>query len=117
MKEIEIKIVRNEEERRKEIRAMSDCIMSGHIEDKHTIVITAELFAKIFSPKRLDLLMLLTKKENYNVSELARKLKRPFEVVYRDLKIFQNFDMVKLVKEHNEVIPELKGRIKMPVIA
>jgi len=115
--EIEIKIVQTREDRKKEIRAISKQIMKGIIDTKKTIILTPELFAKIFSPKRLDVLMTLTHKEANNITDLARKLRRKFEVVYRDLKLFEHFGFVKLVKENKSIIPELVGEIKMPVIA
>jgi len=115
--EIEIKIVQNAEERRKEIKKFSERAIAGRIENKHTLVLTSDLFAKIFSPKRIDLLMTLAKKESHNVTELAKKLGRKFEVVYRDLKLFEHFGLVKLVKEDKFIIPELIGHIRLPVIA
>jgi len=116
--EIEIKIVQKMEERRNEIKNISAKIMKGIVVvNKKTIILTPELFAKIFSPKRLNLLMTLAKKEEYNITELAKKLERKFEVVYRDLKLFEHFGLVKLIRENKSIIPELIGQIKLPVIA
>ncbi|MBI4146052.1 hypothetical protein HY489_01810 [Candidatus Woesearchaeota archaeon] len=116
--EIEIKIVQNEHERKIEIKRISDRIANREIfGNTHTIIVTPELFAKLFSPKRIDLLMTLAKKEEHNVTELARLLKRKFEVVYRDLKLFEEFGLVKLNKDDKSVIPELIGHIRLPTIA
>ena len=116
--EHEIKIVRNAEERKKEIKAISDQITRGIvIPNKRTLIVTPDLFAKIFSPKRIELLMLLAIKNDYNITELAKKLKRPFEVVHRDLKLFEFYGFVRMVKERKSIIPELAGEIRMPVIS
>ena len=116
--EIEIRIVQNETERKNEIKKISERIMNREIiANRHTIIVTPDLFAKIFSPKRIDLLMTLAKKEEYNITELAKKLNRKFEVVYRDLKLFENFGLIRLNKEDKSIIPELIGHIKLPVIS
>lgn len=115
--EVEIKIVQNAEERRKEIKKFSGRAIAGRVENKHTLVLTPDLFAKVFSPKRIYLLMTLAKKEPCNVTDLAKKLGRKFEVVHRDLKLFEHFGLVRLVKEKKFIMPELIGRIRLPVIA
>jgi len=115
---IEIQIVENEKQRREEIRLISTDILKGTITGgRIRLILTPDLFGKIFSPKRIELLMHLSIKKKENVSELARALNRQFEVVYRDLKIFENFGLIKMVKLENEVLPELIGEIRLPIIA
>ncbi len=118
MKSIEIKIVKNEEQRKVAIKEISDRFMKGHTgKNKITVIVTPDLFAKIFSPRRLELLITISERPAGSVSELARNLKRKFEVVYRDLKLFEQFGFVKLTKEKRSVITELTGEIRLPVIA
>lgn len=118
MKLIEIEIVKNEEDRKIAIKKLSEKMMKGLItKNKMTVILTTDLFAKIFSPRRLELLMVIAEKPSGSVSELAKNLKRKFEVVYRDLKLFEQFGFVKLTKEKRSVIPELIGEIRLPIIA
>jgi len=118
MKSIEIKIVKSEEQRKIAVKEISDQFMRGQIEkNKITVILTTDLFAKIFSPRRLELLMTVAERPAGSVSELARSLKRKFEVVYRDLKLFEQFGFIKLTKAKRAVMMELIGEIRLPVIA
>lgn len=115
---VEIKIVRNEAERKDALKRMCDRVMKGIISsDKITIILTPVLFAKIFSPKRIELLMILSKEEERNVTELSKLLKRQFEVVYRDLKLFEHFGLIVLHKKGTRTIPKLIGQVQLPTIA
>ncbi len=118
MKEIIIIIAKDEAERDKYFKKLSDETMQGIVhEGRRTILFTAKIFAKIFTPKRLELLMFLRQSETYSISNIAKKLNRRFEVVHRDLKLLAHYGFVKLLKKKNRVIPARCGKIKMPVIA
>lgn len=117
MMQVEIKIL-SKEQIKKEIAEMAERVSRGKGKGgKNTILLTSELFPKIFSQKRLELLITLAHTYVGTVSELARQLNRPFEVVYRDLKLFESYDLVKLTKKRRSVIPSLTGEIHLPVIA
>ncbi len=110
-----IKVLENEQARDAYLKETSDRWMRGEIEKgKHTLVLTAVLFAKIFTPKRLELLLTLRKDES--VSDMARRLKRPFEAVHRDLQLFKRYGLVRMRKEKRSVFTSLAGEIRMPVI-
>ena len=115
-RKIEIKIL-SEMEIKKEIKRMSDRVMSGLVFNKNTVVMTPEVFAQIFSQKRLELLEFLRKTGAISVSELARSLNRRFEVVYRDLKKFESYGFVRLIKQKRTVVPELVGELVVKIAA
>lgn len=96
------------------MKKISEAILSGKQSRKKTVIITPEIFAKAFSAKRLEMLMQMGKDRSGSVSELARKLGRRFEVVYRDLRFFEQVGLVKLVEGgRNSLVPELVGELKM----
>ena len=98
------------------MRKVSEAIMAGKQGRKKTVVMTPEIFAKAFSAKRLEMLVQMAKDGSGSVSELARKLGRRTEVVYRDLRFFEQLGIVKLTAgERNSLIPELVGEIRMAV--
>lgn len=89
------------------------------IENNINIVFMSTLtFNKIFSPKRLNLLIELSKNKDKerNISEIAESIQRKFEVIYRDLKLFEEAGFVEMKKEGKEVIPKITGPIQLPII-
>ncbi|MEK6849401.1 MAG: hypothetical protein AABY01_02405 [Nanoarchaeota archaeon] len=112
---ITIEIVKDDKALHDHMKASSDEMMAGHIENgKNELVMTAAMFVKMFSPKRLELLYALRKGEN--VTELAHRLNRPFEVVHKDLQLFKVWGLVKMRKEKRSVYPTIAQEIRMPVI-
>ncbi len=116
---VEIKII-DKKDFRKENEKFFKAMLAGKKVKDNVVTMTPETFTKIFSVKRLEMLMQMRKDKSNSVSELARKLKRRTEVIYRDLILFEQFGIVKLVKgKRNSLIPELVGeiRIAMPLTA
>jgi hypothetical protein len=118
--QIEIKIL-SREEIIKEIGEMTERVANapklGLRGRRYSILITPELFPKIFSHKRIELLMELKRTRVKNISELAERLQRPFEVVHRDLKFLAAHGLVRLKKRQQSVVPTLAGEIRMSMAA
>jgi len=78
--------------------------------DENEYIIPAKDLYKLLSPKRLELLFTLAKEEYISISELSRVLKRNIKNIYTDLKFFEQYGLVKLVKRHKSVQPKLIAR-------
>jgi predicted transcriptional regulator len=70
-----------------------------------TIVTTPEVFAKIFSPERMRLLLRIRKNDIKSIYQLAKNINRKYEAVFRDLKILEGFGIIKLRKKDRRNIP------------
>jgi len=115
---IEIRIVEDDKTLRKQRKELSNKFMKGQLPKNTKITLmTTKLFAKVFSPQRMKLLLMMSKEKTNNITSIAKKLDRKFEVVSRDLKLFEQLGFIKLNKEKRSVIPELIGDIKLPTIA
>lgn len=114
---VEIKILIREQIRKEVKRMYEDVKDRRGPEKEYAILVTPEVFPKIFTQKRLELLMELKRKHAKTVSELAERLHRPFEVVHRDLKLLEHYELVKLTKMRRVVIPELAGDIHVSMAA
>ncbi|MBW3004023.1 hypothetical protein KY337_05660 [Candidatus Woesearchaeota archaeon] len=69
--------------------------------------LTLEKFRKIFTPKRLEILNQLDKRNFSSIAALSRCLNRDIKNIYDDLKILENFELVKLRKNGKSTIPLL----------
>lgn len=111
-------VFENEKTLRDYRKKLSEKAMKGKLaKNTITTLMTAQVFGKVFSPKRLVLLITMSKIKTETITELAKKVGRKFEIVYRDLKLFEQFGIVKLTKEKRSVIPELIGEIRLPKFA
>jgi predicted transcriptional regulator len=114
---VEVKIVSNDFERTEEIRKIESYVKKGGVLTKKIIILTPELFVKIFSPERIRMIKFMNKEKSGSISELAGKIGRKFEAVHRDLKLFENYGLVKMTEEGKNMIPTLVGQIRVPAIA
>ena len=64
-----------------------------------TIVVTPELFTKIFSPQRIKLMLKIRGNNIGSIYQLAKELDRKYEAVYRDIKLLEGIGIVKLKKK------------------
>ena len=113
---VEIILVKDKKERDKVLDRLEKEVMAGKPLTKTHIILTPELFAKIFSPQKIRLLKELSDTNCKSITELAKKLDRKFESVHRDLKLFEHYSIIKFVKNNNSVIPELIGHISIPTV-
>src|SRR3989338_1245573 len=114
---VRILIVRDLAQKRREDNAYVRDVLSGKrraLPAERTIVITPELFAKIFSPKRLTLLLEL-KRSRRNIYQTAKALGRSYEAVHRDLTLLEGFGLVKIRTQDRKRYPTLET-IHFPVL-
>jgi predicted transcriptional regulator len=76
-------------------------VPSGHI-------MTSDTFAKIFSPERIRLLQRIRHNHIKNIYQLAKEMKKPYEVVFRNIKYLQGAGFVTVKRVNNKQIPRVK---------
>jgi predicted transcriptional regulator len=76
-----------------------------HSEEEAT-EISLKKFRNILTHKRLNLLKELNNNQFNSISELSRHLKRDIKNIHSDLKILENFNLVKLEKRGKNVVPK-----------
>jgi len=79
-----------------------------------TIVMTPEIFAKVFSPQRVKMILRIEKNRIKNIYQLAKILGRKYEAVHRDIKLLEGFGIIKLKKKDREVKPFIEEKIRLP---
>jgi len=100
---------------KKEMDRRTKSIMDGTAKPGHRIVMTPEIFSKVFSPKRIRLLMEMKKREFESISDLARQVGRKFEAVHRDISYLKGRGLITVKKINNRAIPKVK-KIEIPAI-
>ena len=119
---MKIEIVENIKEKMKEDNKYVKGVIKGKIKaDKKkaekTIVITPEVFAKIFSPARMKLILKIKRNNIMNIYQLAKDLNRKYEAVYRDIKLLEGFGIIKLKSKDRERIPFMDESIRITEFA
>ncbi len=74
--------------------------------EEEDINIPLKKFRNILTYKRLDLLKELNNNQFNSISELSRHLKRDIKNIYTDLKILEEFNLIKLEKRGKNVVPQ-----------
>lgn len=115
MKKIEIVVVKDNKEKLNYLKQLENKVKRGSDISK-TIILTPDLFAKLFSAKRVLMLKELGYINYGSIQELAEHLNRPYEVIHRDLKLFEHYGIVKLDKNNSYVVPTLCGRVSSTII-
>jgi len=82
---------------------------------EHTMVMTPEIFSKVFTPQRIRLLIRVKNNDINNIYQIAKDLKRPYEAVHRDIKYLQGLNIIKIKKRDRERIPVLNEKLTLPV--
>jgi len=116
---VKIEIVADMEKRRKEDNRYIEAVMAGKIKPKrfvYTVVFTPETFASTFSPERVRLILAL-KGWDDNIYQLAKKLKRPYEAVHRDISYLEGSGFIKVKSVGRKRYPHLVGPIRIPAFA
>ena len=119
---IKIKIVESLEKYNNETNQYVKDVLSGKIKiDKKraekTLVLTPEMFAKLFSPQRMRLILSIKKNNLGNIYQIAKKLDRHYESVYSDIALLEGFGLIKIKKKENKKIPYIDEVIKIPALA
>lgn len=66
---------------------------------------------KIFTKERLRLIKTINQKHPKTISELSKIVERNLVAVERDLKILEDFGIVKLEKKGKEVMPTIEKKV------
>ena len=82
-----------------------------------TIIMTPEVFSKIFSPQKIKLMLKVKRNNVQNIYQLAKELNRKYESVYRDIKFLEGFDIIKLKDKDKKKIPFMDEPITIPELA
>ena len=116
--------IRSLEETFKDSRKFASDLDKG-IFKKHTPTIgfaSYEVYKKMLTEKRLELLGAIKTKKPRSIKELATISKRDFKNVYDDVKMLENLGLIKLKKDTQGLIPialydEIDINIKIPLNA
>jgi len=71
------------------------------------ISLSRETYAKILTPKRLELLKTLRQNEVPSISALAQRVHRPLPSVSRDLRILSNYGFLDIEKRGKTRVPRV----------
>ena len=115
---IKIMIVEDIEKYTKETDKYVEDVLAGRVpinkeRAKHTIVVTPEGFARLFSPEKIRLMLRIRKNKVTNIYQLAKKLGRKYEAVHRDITYLEGFDLIKIKKKDNKKIPYIDENITL----
>ena len=77
------------------------------------MVMNPETFAKIFTPERIKLLQRIRRNKINNIYQLAKELKKPYEVVFRNIKYLEGFGLVKFDTKRRHRVPHLAQDIRI----
>ena len=81
-------------------KSLPDRIITFDIKDKR--------LSKLFTPKRLELLRIIMRKNPRNLTELSHLTHRKIENVYRDLKLLEKYGLITLTKHGRDTEPQVK---------
>lgn len=101
------------------VKKILDAELEGEIKLPSKLVIfalTNEEITEIMTKRRLEVLRLIKNLKPKTVKELAQKSGRLIEAVDRDLRILKKYELVKLVRHKNGVMPVIdKEAIVVPL--
>ncbi len=113
-----IEIVGNMDKKFKEDNRYIHDVLRGGVIDKvkstKTLLVTPELFAKLFSPERMRLLLKISTEPQENIYQLAKALGRKYEAVFRDVKLLAGYGLVALKAKNRERIPMIEQTVRLP---
>lgn len=119
---MKIEIVEDVKERLKMDNRYVNDLLKGKVKiDKRraekTIIMTPEIFSKIFSPERIKLMLKVKQNNIRNIYQLAKELDRKYEAVYRDIKLLEGFGIIKLEDKDRGKVPIMDQGITLPQFA
>jgi len=83
---------------------------------RHVHFMTLETFSKTFTPERIRLLKYLHAHEVGSISDLARRLKRKFEAIHRDLRHLEKYKVVRVESGNKVRIPKIADKIEVRIV-
>lgn len=119
---MKIEIVEDTKERMKmDNRYVNDVIKAKVKIDKKraekTIIMTPKVFARVFSPERIKLMLKIKRNNILNIYQLAKELNRRYEAVHRDIKLLEGFGIIRLKEKDSKKIPFMDEPIKPELVA
>ena len=119
---MKIEIVENLKEKMKADNQYVKDVVKGKLKiDKKmaekTIIVTPEIFSKIFSPERIKLMLKIKRNNIANIYQLAKDLNRKYEAVHRDIKLLEGFGIIKLKDKDKKKIPYMDEPLTIPELA
>src|SRR3989344_2178763 len=82
-----------------------------------TIIVTPEIFSKIFSPERIKLMLKIKRNNVSNIYQLAKEMNRKYEAVHRDIKLLEGFGIIKLKDKNKKKVPFMDEPLTIPELA
>jgi predicted transcriptional regulator len=93
---------------------LNEKIKKGTLEKpERGIVMTPEIFSKVFSPERIKLLQRIYRNNLKNIYQLAKELGKPYEVVFRNIKYLEGVGLIKIEEKDNKKIPHLNYNLSI----
>jgi len=77
----------------------------------NAIIFDPEILLEIFTRKRLELIQFINTCKPQSIQELAEITKRKKQAVFRDLKLLERNELVKLVKKGKTVTPTIQRKM------
>lgn len=77
------------------------------VKPEQGMVMTPELFSKVFSPERIKLLQRIYHNNIKNIYQLAKELGKPYEVVFRNIKYLEGIGLVTITEADKKKIPHV----------
>ncbi|MBN4049012.1 hypothetical protein JYT91_00175 [archaeon AH-315-M20] len=77
----------------------------------NAIIFDPEILSEIFTRKRLELIQYINSCKPQSILELAELTGRKKQAVFRDLKLLERNELVKLVKKGKTVIPTVQRKM------
>ena len=116
---VKIEIVRDLGKKMREDNEYAEAVLAGKkkvLKTERTIVMTPEIFAKVFSPERIKLLLEVRDYDSKNIYQLAKALGRSYAAVHRDIALLEGFGVVKLKTSNKKRYPHMEA-IQIPAFA
>jgi predicted transcriptional regulator len=90
-------------------KEMQRRLQSGELQKKPFIgiVMTVDLFAKMFTPERIRLLQRIRRNRIQNIYQLAKEMNKPYEVVFRNIKFLEEQELIQVITKNRKKIPVL----------
>lgn len=114
---MKIEIVENLNRRMEEDNRYVKEVLNGKKIDpkraEKTIIMTPDMFSKIFSPERTRLMLKIRKNNIKNIHQLAKELDRKYEAVHRDITFLAGFGMIQIKEKKNQRIPHMDEPVRM----
>lgn len=116
---VKIEIVQNIKKKMEEDDEYIKDVLGGRrkiVKSERTVVMTPEIFAKVFSPERMKLLLEVRNSDSKNIYQIAKALGRSYAAVHRDMALLEGFGIIKLRTSNKKRYPRMEA-IQIPVFA